>query len=212
MADLRQVTLGEPLFAPGSRFRYTSANYVLAGMLIEDVTGASLGSILRSGVLSAPGLERLIYQDAERPTPPLAAPFVVLPGSGPVPGPADLLEAGGGYLPARCLASAAGPAGGMASDALTLARWGYLLYGGWVLGDEAHAAMTDFEDGYGLGVHQQHGFGVPALGHEGTVPGYTAVLTVFPEDGVAVAVLMNTNGSEDDLIGIAGRLREVLAL
>jgi hypothetical protein len=35
----------------------------------------------------------------------------------------------------------------MASDAMTLARWGYLLNGGWVLGDHALAAMTDFKEG-----------------------------------------------------------------
>jgi D-alanyl-D-alanine carboxypeptidase len=212
MAELREVPLGDPYFEPGERFRYTSANYVLAGILIEEVTGSSVARALRSGVLSAPGLERLIYQDEERPTAPLAAPFVVLPGSREVPPPQDLLAIGGGYLPARCLASSAGPAGGMAADAMTLARWGYLLYGGWVLGDEALAAMTDFEDAYGLGAHDQHSrFGVPALGHEGTVPGYTAQLLVFPDDGLAVAVLMNTNGDEGDLTTLAGALREALA-
>jgi hypothetical protein len=100
----------------------------------------------------------------------------------------------------------------MASDAMTLARWGYLLYGGWVLGDEALAEMTDFQDAYGLGAHDQRSrFGVPALGHEGTVPGYTAQLLVFPDDGLAVAVLMNTNGDEGDLTTLAGALRESLA-
>jgi len=210
LADLRTVPLGPPYFEPGTAFRYTSSNYDLAGSLIEEVTGSTLASVLRSGVLSAPGLERLIYQDEERPTPPLAAPFVI--GSGSVPGPTELLEVGGGYLPARCLASSAGPAGGMASDTMTLARWGYLLFGGWILGDEALAAMTDFEDGYyGLAaVDQGSVFGSPALGHGGTVPGYTAQLLVFPEEGLAVAVLMNTNGNEDALASIAGQLRAAL--
>lgn len=211
MADLRQVPLGDAYFEPGTRFRYTSANYVLAGVLIEEVTGSTVASALRSGVLAAPGLERLIYQDEERPTSPLAAPFVLLAGSRSEPPPDELLRVGGGYLPARCLASSAGPAGGMASDAMTLARWGYLLYGGWVLGDEALAAMADFQDGYGLAAHDLGPrFGTPALGHEGTVPGYTAVLVAFPEDGLAVAVLMNTNSSEDDLTSVAGRLRAAL--
>ena len=208
LADLRAVPLGDPFFEPGEGFRYTSSNYDLAGVMIEEVTGSTLASVLRSGVLSAPGLERLIYQDAERPTPPVAAPFVILPGADSVPGPTELLEAGGGYQPARCLASSAGPAGGMASDALTLARWGYLLYGGWVLGDEALAAMTNFEDGsYGLGAVDNGS----SIGHAGTVPGYTAQLLAFPEEGPTVAVLMNTNGSEDALASVAGQLHAVLA-
>jgi hypothetical protein len=101
----------------------------------------------------------------------------------------------------------------MASDVLTLAHWGYLLYGGWVLGDAALAEMADFEDRYGLGTFDQHTLFVrPALGHAGTVPGYTAQLVAFPEDGLAVAVLMNTNGSEDALATVAGRLRLALGL
>jgi D-alanyl-D-alanine carboxypeptidase len=211
LADLRSVPLGHPLFEPGTRFRYTNANYLLVGLLIEEVTGSSVASALRAGVLSEPGLERLVYQDAELPTPPLAAPFVIRPGRQSVPGPIELLEIGGGYLPARCLASSAGPAGGMASDAMTLARWGYLLYGGSVLGDEALAEMADFENGYGLAAHDHHStFGVPALGHEGTVPGYTTQLLAFPEEGLSVAVLMNTNGDESDMTRIAAQLRAAL--
>jgi D-alanyl-D-alanine carboxypeptidase len=212
MADLRKVPLGNAYFEAGTRFRYTSSNYMLAGVMIENVTGSTLARVLRSGVLADPGLERLIYQDAERPTDPVAGPFLV--GYGTVPGPNEILQAGGGYLPARCLASSAGPAGGMASDAMTLARWGYLLYGGWVLGDEALAAMTDFSTGaYGLGVQDhgsEFGAGVSAVGHAGTVPGYTAQLLAFPDDGLVVAVLMNTNGDEAELASIAGRLRAAL--
>jgi D-alanyl-D-alanine carboxypeptidase len=211
IADQRSMPFDEPFFEPGTSFRYTNSNYLLAGLLIEDVTGRALGDVLRTDVLSAPGLERLIYQDAEQPTPPLAAPFMILPGSDPVPGPVELLELGGGYLPARCLASSAGPAGGMASDALTLARWAYLLYGGFVLSDAALAEMTAFEASYGLAAHQQLRFGVPALGHEGTVPGYTAVMLAFPQEGLAISVLMNTNGSENDLTTIVGRLRDALS-
>jgi len=210
MSDIRQLPLGDPLFTPGTRFRYTNSNYLLAGALIEDVTGKPMADVLRSGVLAAPGLERLIYQDAERPTGPVAAPLLV--GYGDLPPPGALLELGGGWLPVRCLASAAGPAGGMASDALTLARWGYLLYGGWVLGDEALAAMTDFVDGYGLGAHEQPPIGgVQAIGHEGTVPGYTAVVQTYPAEGVSVAALVNMNlDSESDLVILARSLLRTL--
>lgn len=210
--DMSGALSGDPQFQPGTMFRYTNANYLLAGLLIEEVTGSSVASVLRAGVLAEPGLERLVYQDAEKPAGPVAAPFVKLPGGDPVPSPNEILALGAGYLPARCLASTAGPAGGMASDPLTLARWGYLLYGGTVLGDEALAAMLAFDDGYGLASHDHSfRFGELAVGHEGTVPGYVAQLLAFPEAGVSVAVLANSNGvAEDDLTAIAGRLREAL--
>lgn len=119
---------------------------------------------------------------------------------------------GVGYLPARCLAATAGLAGGMASDPMTLARFGYLLYGGAILGDEALTAMARFEDDYGLAAHDHaSAFGVPAIGHEGTVPGYVAQLLAFPDEGLAIAVLANTNGDEASMTSIAGRLRVELA-
>jgi hypothetical protein len=43
------------------------------------------------------------------------------------------------------------------------------------------------------------------------VPGYSSQLLAFPADGVAIAVLMNTNGSESELTTIAGRLHDALA-
>lgn len=42
------------------------------------------------------------------------------------------------------------------------------------------------------------------------MPGYTTQLLAFPDDGIAVAVLMNTNGSEESLTILAGNLRAAL--
>ena len=103
-------------------------------------------------------------------------------------------------------------AGGMASDPMTLARFGYLLYGGALLGEDALTAMTTYQDDYGLAAHDHSGtFGVPSVGHEGTVPGYVAALLAFPDEGLSIAVLANTNGDEASMTSIAGRLREELA-
>jgi CubicO group peptidase (beta-lactamase class C family) len=72
-------------------------------------------------------------------------------------------------------------------------------------------SADEFQNGYGLAAHDHHStFGVPALGHEGTVPGYTTQLLAFPEEGLSVAVLMNTNGDESDMTRIAAELRAAL--
>ena len=104
--------------------------------------------MLRDGVLSGDGYERLIYQPDERPTTPMALP------SG---APPDTLEEGGGYLPSLAATTAAGPAGGMASDSATLTRWWSQLCGGQVVSDSSLDEMTNFDDGdgYGLGLFDQ---------------------------------------------------------
>lgn len=58
---------GEPGWPAGSRFEYSSANYTLVGLIIEQVRGRPLAQVLSDGVLSD-DLERLVYQPDERPT------------------------------------------------------------------------------------------------------------------------------------------------
>jgi len=81
------------------------------------------------------------------------------------------------------------------SDAATLARWGYELYGGFVLSDASLRQMTDFERGwYGLGAIDfpqaaPEIFGaIPAIGHGGQEPPSAAMLVAFPQTDVVVAV------------------------
>jgi D-alanyl-D-alanine carboxypeptidase len=172
--------------APGERFVYEDANYMLLALVIEEATGRSVASALRAGVASDPALSSLVYQPEERPEPPVALPFWADAVR------SDIVEAGGGYLPSKASASEAGGSGSMASDAEALARWGYLLFGGAVLAEESLLAMTDFGsgndyDGYGLGVFDQSdigaGYGVPAIGNGGWHDGgYSSVLTVLPSE------------------------------
>ena len=61
------------------------------------------------------------------------------------------VDPAGPYLPSRAIASAIGAAGGIAADASSIARWGYLLYGGYVIDSELVEQMTSGQDGYGLG-------------------------------------------------------------
>jgi D-alanyl-D-alanine carboxypeptidase len=100
------------------------------------------------------------------------------------------------------------------SDAISLARWGYDLYGGFVLSDASLHEMTDFQgDWYGLGAIDfalapvGGGYGVTAIGHGGLEPPLAAVLVAFPETGVVIAVQAPVGGLE--LVhSIAGALRD----
>jgi D-alanyl-D-alanine carboxypeptidase len=106
----------------------------------------------------------------------------------------------------------------IASDALTLARWGYELYGGFVVSEDSLRAMTDFEGGwYGLGTidfqAETPAAGVvydrPAIGHGGLGPPSATALVVFPESGLVVAVQAATAGLEQ-VYTLVGALRDVV--
>ena len=106
----------------------------------------------------------------------------------------------------------------IASDALTLARWGYELYGGFVVSEDSLRAMTDFGDGwYGLGTIDFQAdtpasgvvYDMPAIGHGGLEPPSATALVVFPELGLVVGV-QAPNASLDQVYTIVGALRDMV--
>ncbi len=180
-----------PSGAPAEQPVMADASYVMLSMIIEKATGTTVGRAIRSDLLAPRGLERLVVQDEETPRPPVAAPVS-----------ADFLPPADGYLPYRSSASLAGGAGGMAGDAPTLARWGYLLYGGHVLDEPWIVRLTDPAEpdlvpgvGYGLGTMViDTSYGHEAVGHLGEVVGYTAALFVVPDRRLSIAVLAVRDG------------------
>ncbi len=53
--------LPEATVRPGGNVHYASTNYVLLGTIIEQTSGRPLSEVLRSDVLSHPGLEGFTY-------------------------------------------------------------------------------------------------------------------------------------------------------
>jgi D-alanyl-D-alanine carboxypeptidase len=84
----------------------------------------------------------------------------------------------------------------------SLARWGYELYGGFVLSDASLREMTDFQgDWYGLGVMDLSiEYGTLAVGHEGESSVTTCCsvirLVALPEEGVVISVQANTAATD----------------
>lgn len=154
--------LGPSRFAPGSDWGYSNTNYVIAGMLVEAVTGNPF----------ADELERRI-------TGPLA-----LLGTGFPPAP------GFGYMLGRSWTTAFWTSAAIVSDASDLVRWGDALYGGTVLGPVTLRQMLDFNaDGYGLGAEHYTVGGLAGYGHSGLLRGYTTLLIHLPDAHLTLAVL-----------------------
>lgn len=161
-ADLLEL-VGPDRSPAGPSYQYSSTNYVLLGLVIEQVRGRPLAEVLRDGVLSGEGLERLVFQPDEAPTEPMAMPAGESTAA---------LEKGGGYLPSLAGATAAGAAGAMASDSASLARWWSRFCGGEIVSEASLTEMTTFQDNYGLGLADDTGqYGTPVVGHAGAMLG-----------------------------------------
>lgn len=175
----------------GDFFEYSSTNYVLLGLIIEQVRGRVVADVLRDGVLGAvEDMERLIYQPDEVPTEPMAMPDGESSAA---------LEAGGGYLPSLAGATAGGPAGGMSSDSPTLGRWWRAFCAGEIVSPASLTEMATFDEGYGLGLYEIADLGLheiadpygSGVGHAGQHIGFVSWAACLPADGLVVVVLSN---------------------
>jgi D-alanyl-D-alanine carboxypeptidase len=203
----RTWTLAEiPALIPASSerpgvFRYSNSNYILLGLALEHVTDTPIGELVRT-MLHPYELSRIVYQPSDPPSGSRAHPHIDADGDGQW----DELAAGdGAMLPCQALATVAGPAGGMASDAASLARWGWLLYGGSILPPPLLAQMTT--GSYGLGSQRFDLLRTSGYGHGGSIPGYASLLVVVPDAKASVTVLVNADRFEV-LRGLASRLLE----
>jgi D-alanyl-D-alanine carboxypeptidase len=174
----------------GRSFEYAGTNYLLLGLVIEQVRGRPVAEVLRSGVLAIDGVERLVYQPDEKPTEPMA-----MPGGEST----AVLELGGGYLPSLAAASAFPEAGGIASDSPSLARWWRAFCAGEIVSQASLTEMSafdpdasDFDGAYGLGLfNPAHGYTRGTVGHQGELFGYMSWAACLPEDGAVIVVLTN---------------------
>ncbi len=176
----------------GVESEYGNTNFVLLGLVIEEVTGRPMAEVLRDGALAIDGVERLIYQPDEVPTEPIA----IDDGQSTA-----WFESMGGFLPSFALTSD-GPAAAMASDSVSLGRWWRALCAGEIVSRASLTEMMPTNDWYGLGIGED--WGIPgAVGHGGSDTGGNAMAGCLPESGVAFAVLANRNPDRVDTRTVA---------
>ena len=93
---------------------------------------------------------------------------------------------------------------GVETTPSSLARWGYDLYGGFVLSDASLREMTDFQGKwYGLGTMDfSEDYGTFAVGHDGSSSATTCCsvirLVALPDEGVVISVQANTDKASGD--------------
>jgi CubicO group peptidase (beta-lactamase class C family) len=178
------------LFAPGDQLRYSNTGFVLAGQLIERVTGRPYAAFVEERVLRPAGVARAHFCDPERLVPRLARGYA----------------AGRAGLRPAAFVSPHEPwaAGGFCATAGDLATWNAALHGaagGRVLAPATYAEMVRpaaVRGGrvgrYGLGVRLEAVAGRRAVSHGGDIDGFTTFTTYLPDDSLNVTVLVNTQG------------------
>lgn len=190
-----------PYFAPGKDFRYSNTNYILLGMAIERAAGRPLAEQIRTLLLEPLGLERASLQAGSSGLADDAHGYSALNHHLPHTDVSD----GTSLVPNARWSHAAWAAGGMASDARSIAVWADALFGGRVLEEPSLDEMTDVREtgeryDYGLGVAEFESASESrkVLGHDGWVGGFQSTMNYLPGEDVTVVVFVN----DDDTTSI----------
>jgi D-alanyl-D-alanine carboxypeptidase len=188
-----------PEFAPGARFDYNNANYILAGLVIERATGSSVARELRRQLLDPLKLDDVVLQPQERVRGTPAHGY----GAYTRDERRALRAKRTRFLPYDSIASSAWTGGGIVAGAAAVARWGDALLRDDVLDPSGRkqllsfVAVDDGPAGYGLGVTRIRSpqDGTELWGHDGSLPGFGSSLWHLPSRGITAAVLANDGDS-----------------
>ena len=183
-------------FEPGTRYAYSNSGYILLGAVIEKACGTSYPQYLRSHFFVPLGLAHTSYC-----------------------GTADLVRGrargyarqGSGWINAPYVDMSQGfAAGGICSTTGDLLRWQDALNHGRVLAQNTYQEMIARAPGrtYGLGIGGGSNSGHRVLFHGGAIYGFDSMMTDYPDDDVAIAVLANARG--DVTSDIEGRIARLL--
>jgi CubicO group peptidase (beta-lactamase class C family) len=171
-------------FDPGTKWQYSNTNFVLAGLIVEKVSGQPFWQFLESRVLKPLALKEVLDLDKDRGR--LEPQGYMRNALGPLR-PA-ILEAPGWYF----------ADGEMAMPAKTLLQWDISEINRALLKSASYDALertmllkNGASSNYGLGVDVRQVNGRRVVSHGGEVGGFVAGNVVYPDDKIAVVVLTN---------------------
>jgi D-alanyl-D-alanine carboxypeptidase len=172
-------------FEPGTKWQYSNTNFVIAGLIVERLSGQTLMEFLVEHIFRPLGMKSVWNSDEKKLTSTDATPYVRA-ALGPL---RSAPKEGRGWMFA---------AGELAMTAHDLALWDESLIAQKVLKPESYKEMfTEIKlkngDGthYGLGVEVTKRDGHRSIEHSGEVTGFVSDNEVLVDDGVAVVVLTN---------------------
>jgi D-alanyl-D-alanine carboxypeptidase len=189
-AGILDIWAKKPLdFDPGARWQYSNTNYVIAGQIIEKITGKPLIDFLRARIFNPLGMHSAVdesqghWSDSD---PTGYQTFALGPARPAVP-------EGDGWMYA---------AGELAMTAGDLALWDISLMNGTVIKSASLRALTTevllksgTGTGYALGLDvSTNNEGHRRWAHGGEASGFISQNTTLPDDHVSVTVLTNGQG------------------
>lgn len=173
-------------FQPGEDWQYSNTGYLIAGLIIEKVTGQPLFQFVNDNLLKPVGITDAVdisQTDLKAPD-ALGYERRALAANRLTPEAGRGWAFGSWYL-------------GLTAD--DLAKWDISMLKQGLLSKESYAIQrtpvklnNGKESGYAMGLFIGKDGGHAMISHDGEGAGYLSLNRIYPDDGVAIVVLTNT--------------------
>lgn len=199
-----------PLFPPGEMFNYSNTNYVLLGVIIEQLTGKPIDEVFEQRIFEPLGLDDTSYPAADDPDIPRPhaqgyqfGTNVETIDSYALP-PDELPGALDGSLPpiesTILNHSAFFTAGAVISTLPDMADYVEAMVGGKLLDERTQEIRIGSIQAMAAGAAGGYGYGLiefrPELfGHDGQTPGFSSVIAYDPERDITIVVATTLSAS-----------------
>lgn len=192
LADVIRDAYSTPLqSAPGDKYEYSNLGYFILAEVVSRVSGQPWDKFLDQRVFRPLGMTSTRTTSASSLIPDRALGYQWENGR---------LTNSPQYVAVR-------PSGAFLSTVLDLAKWEVALEGSQILTAESQKQMwtpSVLNDGkpstYGFGWSIVHAKGHLAIFHDGSLPGFRAQFSRFPDDKLAVIVLLNENSANAQIL------------
>jgi CubicO group peptidase (beta-lactamase class C family) len=185
-----------PYFAPGKDFHYSNTNYILLGLIMEQLTHLPAEQALQRSIFGPLGLH-------ESSLPPLSSSAIPDPHAQGYSYGTNFTGKGPTHNVTDSNPSVAWTAGSMISTLHDLKIWAKALATGQLLSAATQQQRLSWAVCapawlwkplcYGLGVSDSGGF----LGHDGTIAGFQSWMGYQPQTGATIIVLTNLDTAPD---------------
>src|SRR5256714_106036 len=175
----------KPYFPPGKGYRYSNTNYLLIGMIIEEITKDSVGNQIRKRLLEPFGLTQTSYPETQAmPSPWVHGYHLDKQGD---------WEDISNTIPVAFM----GSAGAMISDMNDIRRWIELYATGKTCGPGTYQDLINCipflgNTSFGLGITCSEGW----YGYTGALPGYNTADYYSPATGTTILAWINYQANE----------------
>lgn len=211
-----------PQFVPGTEYSYNTVGHIVAGLVIEAVTGKTAHEAMRELVFDPAGVTELYLTPGESPPTYVPAMYVqgelaglisLLPGLAPYLDAAevgDLFDLSVG--PQEVLTSAPWTGGGIEAQMDDLARFFKAMFDGTVLQEETVELFSEtaLDTSYALGIQLSERVGYRTFEHGGGVPGFRSHARYFPDLDVSMALSTNLIPVDPDVGQLADTVTQLV--